>query len=131
MASEAKALFALGVPAVWDAVSFMHAACHQYLPPIRTLFSGVSSVEPGCSLLVDLKQAGTIRASDVRSFRYWNLDYPADRSGSEATTPEMVQLVRQQLEAAVRLRMRADVPVACYLSGGIDSAAVVACAAQT
>lgn len=130
IASEAKALFALGVPAAWDACSFLHAASHHYLPPARTPFAGVSSLPPGHVLLVEMKPHEPVRASDVRTFSYWDLDYPRDGRGSGAHRDDAAGRVHQRLEEAVRLRLRADVPIACYLSGGIDSAAVLALAAR-
>ena len=52
-ASEAKALFALGVPANWDGMGFAHAVRHQYLPPRVTLFEGVRALSPGTLLAID------------------------------------------------------------------------------
>ena len=126
VASEAKALFAAGVPAAWDHEAFAHAMAHQYLPPERSLFRGVAQLPPG-HLLVG-------GASDVRIARYWDLDLPAAAQASaEPTEPERRQAaleVRARLDEAVRLRLRADVPVAFYLSGGLDSSAVLALAAR-
>ena len=69
-ASEAKALFAMGVPAAWDEASFLHAAQMQYTLPDRTLFRGVRQVEPGTRVVVE---RGRLRAD-----RYWDLDYPRE-----------------------------------------------------
>jgi asparagine synthase (glutamine-hydrolysing) len=106
LASEAKALFALGVPARWDAESWFHAAHTQYTWPDRTLFEGVHQLEPGCVLVYD---------GEVSIRRYY------DR-------PEVAGDLRGALEEAVRLRLRADANVCVQLSGGLDSTTIAAIA---
>jgi asparagine synthase (glutamine-hydrolysing) len=110
VASEIKALLAMGVPAEWDHVSFLHAIAHQYLPPARTLFRGISSLPPGHLLVAE---RGVVRIE-----RYWDLPPPS--SSDAAILPE--------LEDAVRVRLDADVPIAFHLSGGLDSSSVLALA---
>ncbi len=66
-----------------------------------------------------------------RLIRYWDFDYPAvddDRPGRPDA--EYAERFHHELDEAVRLRLRADVPVGCYLSGGIDSCAVLGLAAK-
>lgn len=121
LASEVKALFAAGVPASWDFESVVRG--NALRGPSRTLFAGVRAVPPGHWLLAD--------DQGLRLEPYWDVDYP--RSGAaRADRPEgdWVSAFRSELEQAVRLRLRADVPVACYLSGGIDSCAILGLAAQ-
>ena len=118
-ASEAKQLFALGIRCAWDRDAFHHAVCHQYLPPDRTLFAGVRQLRPGCLLIVDDR--------GVRERKYWDLDLPRRRPDRAGDAPGEL---REHLDEAVRLRLRADVPVACCLSGGVDSATVLAFAAR-
>ena len=121
-ASEVKALFAAGVPARWDAESVSHSVeCggHQ----LRTLFEGVFQVPPGHYLLATNQH--------IQLNQYWDFDYPkADRNAPQRSDAEYVSEFRQALEEAVRLRLRADVPVGCYLSGGLDSCAVLGLAAK-
>lgn len=130
-ASEAKALFALGVQPAWDGDAVRQALSLQYTPPDRTLFAGVRQLPPGNWLIAD--DAG------VRVRRYWDLDYPVDDAGalSEATEhassngiEEASREVRAHLEEAVRLRLRGDAPVCVHLSGGLDSSSVAALAAR-
>ncbi len=122
LASEAKALFAAGIPARWDRDSFFRAVHHQAPPQDRTLFEGVHQVPPGHYLIAS--------AGEVRLVRYWDFDYPTtDRAGSARPDAEHIEEFRQAFDEAVRLRLRADVPVGCYLSGGLDSCAVLGLAA--
>lgn len=123
IASEAKALFALGVPAAWDLVSVRHALAHQYLPPGRTLFEGVSALAPGCTLVAKL-------GGDVAVRRYWTLLPEAEGPGPAPSAADARDQVSVLLTRAVRRRLRSDVAVGAYLSGGLDSTAVLALAAQ-
>ena len=60
----------------------------------------------------------------TRLIRYWDFDYPvADDEQPVGPDTEYAERFRHALDEAVRLRLRADVPVGCYLSGGIDSCA--------
>lgn len=123
LASEAKGLFAAGVRASWDQESFYHAASLQYAPANRTFFEGVSELKPGHYLLAS--------AGEVQQCCYWDLDYPeiaADRE-EQSTVKSDAEFINI-LSDALRLRLRADLPVACELSGGVDSATVLALAAQ-
>jgi asparagine synthase (glutamine-hydrolysing) len=122
LASEVKALFAAGIPARWDAESVaqsIEGGGHQ----IRTLFDGVFQVPPGHYLL----------ATD-RHFQlvpYWDFNYPrGEQPVGERSEADYIAEFRAALDEAVRLRLRADVPVACYLSGGLDSCAVLGLAAR-
>ena len=123
LASEIKALIAMGVPAQWDHEYFYQLAIGPAMPD-RTLFKGVYQVPPGYMLL-----AGE---SDVRLHRYWELSYSpaAELTKSHRSEESWVEEFTGVFEESVRLRMRADVPVGCYLSGGIDSCAVLGFAAR-
>jgi asparagine synthase (glutamine-hydrolysing) len=123
LASEAKALFAAGVPARWDAPAFFQSASLLVPPVDGSLFAGVHQLPPGHCLLATRGQ--------VRVERYWDFDYPrAETRGAARSDAEYARAFRTALDEAVRLRLRADVPVGCYLSGGIDSCAVLGLAAR-
>ncbi|HTE19953.1 MAG TPA: asparagine synthase (glutamine-hydrolyzing), partial [Armatimonadota bacterium] len=123
LASEAKGLFAAGVRAAWDREAFFQAAHLQYVPPDRTLFAGVCQLRPGHSLIA--------ADGEVRTHGYWYLDYPpVEHAAMDASEADIVHELRELLDEAVRLRLRADVPVACHLSGGLDSSAVLGLAAR-
>jgi asparagine synthase (glutamine-hydrolysing) len=116
LASEAKALFAAGVPANWDAESIYH--CVEYGGhPTRTLFDGVFQLPPGHYLIATDKH--------LEVHAYWDFNYPAaDPAAAVRPDAEYAAEFRNALEEAVRIRLRADVAVGCYLSGGLDSCAV-------
>ncbi|MBA4099979.1 MAG: asparagine synthase (glutamine-hydrolyzing) [Rhodospirillum sp.] len=122
LASEVKALFAAGVPARWDAENFypmVELGGYQ----TRTLFDGVFQVPPGHYLIAT--------DTHVQVTRYWDFDYPRAGSDTSRRSDEDYKAeFRAALEEAVRIRLRADVPVGCYLSGGLDSCAVLGLAAR-
>jgi asparagine synthase (glutamine-hydrolysing) len=121
LASEVKALFAAGVPAAWDDESFWQSN-HGILPDDRTLFANVYQVPPGHFLLAS--------SSSIQLQSYWDFNYPLAHNSIEQSTPEdYVQRLRHTLDESIQLRLRADVPVGCYLSGGLDSSAVLGMAA--
>jgi asparagine synthase (glutamine-hydrolysing) len=119
-ASEVKALFAAGVARGWDTESF-YQQLFIFPDQDRTLFRGVRQVPPGC--LIEIREAR------VSLQRYWDLDYPTTGQSSPVTESDAIGRVRALLEDAVRIRLRADVSVSSFLSGGIDSSAVVGFAA--
>ncbi|MFJ4190550.1 asparagine synthase (glutamine-hydrolyzing) [Kitasatospora sp. NPDC089509] len=92
----------------------------------RTMFAGIATLPPGHLMVVE---DGRV---DVR--RYWDLDYPlaAELSPPAAADPEeRFGRLEQALQRSVELRMRADVPHAYYLSGGLDSSLVAGIAAKS
>ena len=121
IASEAKAIFAAGVEARWDLETLYHACCFQYCLPDRSFFEGVYQLPPG-HFLTAVDGKVTIR-------RYWDLDFEREPL-PERSDQEYVEEMRARFDEAVRLRLRADVPVAAYLSGGLDSCSIVAAAAK-
>jgi asparagine synthase (glutamine-hydrolysing) len=117
IASEAKALFAAGLPAAWDDEGSFQAL-HMCLAHDRTLYRDVRQVPPGHTL--------TFEAGKLTVAPYWDTDYPSRfRRGRVPSEAEAVHTTGQLLESAVRTRLRADVPLACYLSGGVDSSSVL------
>jgi asparagine synthase (glutamine-hydrolysing) len=114
-ASELKAFHALpGFQPEPDLVALDAYLALQYVPGSRTGIRGVQRLEPG-SLLVCEGDSVTIE-------RYWKPAY-----GEEAATDEeWLARVRESVSAAVRKRLVADVPLGALLSGGLDSAIVVA-----
>jgi asparagine synthase (glutamine-hydrolysing) len=121
LASEAKALWAAGVPARWDEMGVYNSvsmAGHMG----RTLYDGVFQVPPGYFLVATDKH--------VQVNQYWDFDYPLKENNQpKQPDEEYAEEFRAALEEAVKIRLRADVPVGVYLSGGLDSCAVLGLAA--
>jgi asparagine synthase (glutamine-hydrolysing) len=84
----------------------------------RTVFRGISEVPPGHSMTMDESGSASVRP-------YWRLDYPAIAAGRR-DRDEATEELGALLADATRLRLRADVPVGAYLSGGLDSTLVTA-----
>ncbi|KAJ3160791.1 hypothetical protein HDU88_007843 [Geranomyces variabilis] len=113
-ASEIKAFKAFNWVAEWDVNSIVHSGSSF---DSRTLFKAVNKLSAASYLTCTLDGNITIQP-------YWDADYP-DKLASEARTKEeMILGVHDRLVESIRLRMHADVPLAIYLSGGIDSAAI-------
>jgi asparagine synthase (glutamine-hydrolysing) len=88
----------------------------QYVPHPLSIFSAVRKLPPASLLALD--------AGGVTVERYWRLGFEPKLTGvGEA---EAAELVRDQLSEATRLRLMSEVPLGAFLSGGIDSSAVVA-----
>jgi asparagine synthase (glutamine-hydrolysing) len=120
-ASEVKALFAMDVPARWDAESVSHAVEFGG-HPMRTLFDGVFQVPPGHYVIATDKH--------IEVKQYWDFHYPKAKQATPLSDGEYSEELRRVLEEAVRMRLRADVPVGCYLSGGLDSCAMIGLASR-
>jgi asparagine synthase (glutamine-hydrolysing) len=90
-----------------------------YVPGSNTIFEGITELEPGHILLA---QQGNIRVK-----QYWDLVF-GERSESEEI---LSRHVRQLLEESVNLRLRSDVPLGVFLSGGVDSSAIAALASAS
>lgn len=121
LASEIKALFAAGLPPRWDEQSAYAQLCFAGQPD-RTLFRGVHQLLPGHYLLADAK--------GFQTERYWDADFPRREHVARPRAEAARIDIGARLDEAVALRTRADVPIGCYLSGGVDSSTVLALAAR-
>ncbi len=93
---------------------------YQYVPCPQSAFQGIRKLPPAHYLLV--------RDGRVSVTRYWRLRYDRKVTLSE---DEAVEELRRRLRDAVRCRLVSDVPLGAFLSGGIDSSAVVALMAES
>ncbi len=84
--------------------------------PPRTFFKDVWELPPGHSLVIS--------SAGVRESCHWRLDYPEPDDGR--TESDLIEELTALLADSVRLRLRSDVPVGAYLSGGLDSSLTVA-----
>jgi asparagine synthase (glutamine-hydrolysing) len=120
-ASELKPL--LQLPDVsrqldWEALS--HLFTFLATPASRSIVDGVRKLEPG--------RVATVSANrPLRIERYWDLHFAPNE---QATEEDLVEELRDRLAEAVRLHQISDVPLGAFLSGGIDSSAVVATMAK-
>jgi asparagine synthase (glutamine-hydrolysing) len=118
--SEIKALLASGMVAPRpDVRGIDHLFSYFCQPGERTCFAGVQSLLPGHYL--------TVRHGVCKQRRYWDLDFP-ERGGERISRHEgeLVDEFESVLSRAVKRRLHAEVPVASYLSGGVDSAVITA-----
>jgi len=102
-----------------DPVALHHYLTYQYVPAPWSIYQGINKLPPGSRLVW--------RAGTLSEDRYWSLDFtprPAAGERDEAAR------LRDLLLEATRVRMVADRPVGAFLSGGIDSSAVVAAIAR-
>ena len=118
-ASEAKALFASGEVAASPDIRGLDEVFSLWAARApRTVFENVLQIEPGC--------CATWRGGQLRTRRYYEpryLEETAEPSGA-------IETLDQLMTSSVALRMRADVPVGGYLSGGLDSAITCALASR-
>jgi asparagine synthase (glutamine-hydrolysing) len=115
-ASEAKAILNVpGVPTRLDHAALGSYLSVGYVPAPQSIFLGVRKLPPATLLIAEQGR--------VTERRYWRVPDRIDTATDEAT---WVRRVRARLEEAVRAQMVSDVPVGAFLSGGIDSSAVVA-----
>ena len=116
--SEAKAILAVSSqPRRLDLHSMAQVFTFWSTIGERTAFEGVRSVPPGSMLIID---------NDRETLRnYWSWNHPARGQQSNLSFEDAAVQLRSLLEDAVRLQLRADVPVGAYLSGGLDSSVIV------
>jgi asparagine synthase (glutamine-hydrolysing) len=116
-ASELKAV--LQLPEVerrlnWQAVS--HLLAYATTPSNESIVEGIRKLEPGHRLWLEPDKEPVVE-------RYWELRFLPDPQRSEEDT---IEELRAKLRESVRYHLVSDVPVGAFLSGGIDSSAVVA-----
>lgn len=125
-ASEIKVLFAH--PAVERRFSSqgLYHQIMQTMVPGSTAFEGIYAVEPGQMVIVE-RRDGQLR---VNSRKYWDLNFPHQAERGQQLADEVyIEELRDRFVESIQLRLEADVPVACYLSGGIDSCTILGIAA--
>lgn len=97
----------------------------QVMVPGMTLYEGIHALKPGHMLIVTKKGDGF----EVEEKRYWDAEFPLDGQHDDLPDEEHIENVRKALVESITFRLEADVPVACYLSGGIDSCSIIGMAA--
>jgi asparagine synthase (glutamine-hydrolysing) len=117
--SEVKALLASGMVAARpDVRGIDHLFTFFCAGTSRTFFEGVHSLPPGHYL--------KIRGGRVTKHMYWDLDFPDAGQERKLDDPTpLVEELQSLLTQAVERRLRSDVPVVTYISGGLDSTVVL------
>lgn len=122
-ASEIKALFTHpDVPRRPDLRSLDEIFTFWHCLPPSTAFEGISELPPGHSAVLENGRL------EVR--RHWSLRFPAANGTPPIHERESAEELLSLLQDATRIRLRADVPVGAYLSGGLDSTVIAALARQ-
>ncbi|MBI1848185.1 MAG: asparagine synthase (glutamine-hydrolyzing), partial [Candidatus Rokubacteria bacterium] len=117
--SELRALLAHpGVARGLDLRGVARYLAFDYVPDPRSILEGVSKVPPGHVLTA---------GRDVSLAAYWDLTFQPDPTLDEAAWGDEI---RRRFDRAVERRLASDVPLGCFLSGGVDSSAVAATAAR-
>lgn len=116
-ASEIKSILCIpGINREPDVIALDHYFKYGFIPSPRTVYKRVKKLPPAHFL---------VHAGDRTTLnRYWHIPLPL--SSEQPTITESAIILRGKLEKAVHLRLVSDVPLGAFLSGGIDSTAVVA-----
>jgi asparagine synthase (glutamine-hydrolysing) len=93
---------------------------YRWVPAPHSAFSAVRKLEPASVL--------TFQGATPRVERYWELDFAEKRK--IMNVDDLNEQIRERIRTAVRRRMISDVPLGAFLSGGVDSSAVVAAMAE-
>jgi asparagine synthase (glutamine-hydrolysing) len=128
--SEIKALLASGaVSPAADPRGLDHLFTFFALGSRRTPFAGVQAIAPGNYVKIAFRPDG--RAAEPVERKYWDFDFPDwGEEDDPADAAGVIDAFEATFARAVEIRLRADVPVVGYLSGGVDSAYVLATAAR-
>ncbi|MEA3297036.1 MAG: asparagine synthase (glutamine-hydrolyzing), partial [candidate division Zixibacteria bacterium] len=117
-ASEIKAIFCEpSIPRRIDHKGLDEIFTWWTTAPPRTIFENINELEAGCFL--------EVKGSRVNKGRYWSMEFPEEYDESRSVDSWAEEL-HALLVDSVRLRLRADVPVGAYLSGGLDSSVTTA-----
>ncbi len=125
--SEIKSLFAHPeVPRAFDNKALVHQLMHTMVPG-TSAFSEIHALKPGHMLILDRKGDSL----EVTEKTYWDMDFPEEDARDLSKTEDYhIGRVQDELLKAVEFRLEADVPVGCYLSGGIDSCSMLGLASS-
>jgi len=118
-ASEIKALFAGGrLSPQFDGARIAQVFTQWASVAPATPFVGVRALRPGTAVAFDPDAEG-------REHRYWQLDLCSDPALSAISADEAAEELAERLHRSIELRLRADVPIGAYVSGGLDSSVIV------
>ena len=113
-----------GFDDAWDEANVQRFFAWNYLPSAGTVHKNCRSLEPGswlCHSIADGKTTGE---------RYWRFELRPDPSLTDDREEELAEELRRLIVQAVKRRLISDVPLGLFLSGGIDSSAILAACCQ-
>jgi len=117
-ASEAKAIIEISEDQTsFDAVGLDQIFTFWTTLPGRTAFAGISELAPGHFIKFSPQK-------NISLNRYWSLSYSKDLLQKNKSIPQFTSEISELMKDSVRIRLRADVPVGSYLSGGLDSSGI-------
>ena len=122
-ASETKAILtAIDCTPAINPAALLDFFTFGYVAGKDAIFAGMHRLEPGTVLIVDEVSAA------ISEERYWS--WPDGSQPDRRPEAETIEAIREAIDESVRIRMRSDVPLGAFLSGGMDSAAVLALMAR-
>ena len=119
-ASEAKAIIEISDSSTsFDPIGLDQIFTFWTNLPGRTAFKNINELAPGHYLKFS-------PGKDISVSRYWSLPYNKNLLSEEKSIPEFTSEISDLMKDSIRIRLRADVPVGSYLSGGLDSSGITA-----
>lgn len=116
-ASEIKSIFAnKEIDRSFDNESLDQIFTYWSTLPGKTTFKNIKELLPAHYMLIS--------QTEIKNGKYWDLQYSTDNERVYRKTEDLVNEISETLMDSVRIRLRADVPVGTYLSGGLDSSAL-------
>lgn len=116
-ASEIKSLFAnKEIDRSFDNESLDQIFTYWTTLPGKTVFNNIKELQPAHYMLIS--------PSEIKTGKYWDLNFPNQNKTINKKTDDLISEISDTIMDSVRIRLRADVPVGTYLSGGLDSSAL-------
>lgn len=110
------------VPKRFNSQALLNQMMHTMVPG-TSAFEGIHALKPGHMMVVQ-RRNGKLEAT---TREYWDMEFPTleERKETPEDSQADIETIREKLIESVVLRLEADVPVGCYLSGGIDSCCIL------
>lgn len=101
-----------------DEVALSHYLTYQYVPAPWSIYRSVRKLPPG--------HLAVYQHGQMQVTRYWKLDYAEEHTLVRSSEAELAEELRQRLLDSVKVRLMSERPLGAFLSGGLDSSAIVA-----
>ncbi len=127
--SEIKAILASKMVSIKpDLFGLSHMFAFFAMGADRTPFENIKCLEPGHMVTIDFRSDDA--PAEVKIRQYWDLDFPDQGQEDNRPADQILRDFEAVLRRSVEIRLRADVPVVSYLSGGVDSTTVAILSSQ-